>query len=337
MKVIDSYILEIGKHLPRKSRSDIGKEIRSILEDMLEEKATAAGRPADEQMELELVGAYGAPAKVAATYLPENYLIGPRIFPLFIFVVRIVLAVLTGVALIGFSVRFGTGVITSQTFLTQLGKSALEYFGGIATALGNIVLVFVIMERVAPRSFSAKFLEEESWDPAQLTKKPEPDAIHTWEAVLEITLTVLALIVFNIYPEWIKIYYNTNGQWSSLPLFSQALFKMLPWINLTWGLGILLQLSLLRIGRWTVSSRLVEAGKKVIEIGIAWSLLRGPSILALRSTDLANFYIPLHSAETLMKILNVLVIIALINSIIVAAYIIGRNIYKVVVGRKPKE
>ena len=35
MKLIDRYIAEVGRHLPRKQRADIEAEIRSTLEDIL--------------------------------------------------------------------------------------------------------------------------------------------------------------------------------------------------------------------------------------------------------------------------------------------------------------
>ena len=43
MNLIDKYIAEVGKYLPRKSRADIEAEIRSTLEDMLEERTQASG------------------------------------------------------------------------------------------------------------------------------------------------------------------------------------------------------------------------------------------------------------------------------------------------------
>ena len=38
MNLIDRYIAEVGRHLPEKDRSDIEAEIRSMMEDMLEER-----------------------------------------------------------------------------------------------------------------------------------------------------------------------------------------------------------------------------------------------------------------------------------------------------------
>ena len=62
---------------------------------MLEDRSRKAGRPVDEAMTLELLKEYGPPDKVAATYDPHPYLIGPRLYPFFIRVLKIVLSVLT--------------------------------------------------------------------------------------------------------------------------------------------------------------------------------------------------------------------------------------------------
>ena len=82
MNLIDKYIAEVGKHLPRKNRTDIEAEIRSTLEDMLDERKQADSRP-EEELVMELLKEYGAPVEVAAKYKPHPYLIGPRLFPLF--------------------------------------------------------------------------------------------------------------------------------------------------------------------------------------------------------------------------------------------------------------
>src|SRR5512147_1988535 len=99
MNLIDKYIAEVGKHLPRKNRADIEAEIRSTLEDMLEEWSQGKGS-ADEAMVLEILKEYGSPREVAAKYKTHQYLIGPRLFPTFEMVLRIVLIVVAGASLI---------------------------------------------------------------------------------------------------------------------------------------------------------------------------------------------------------------------------------------------
>jgi hypothetical protein len=67
MNLIDTYVSEIGGRLPRKMRADIEAELRSTLEDMLEEHSREAKRPVDDEMIFEVLKKYGAPEKVAAS------------------------------------------------------------------------------------------------------------------------------------------------------------------------------------------------------------------------------------------------------------------------------
>ncbi len=106
--LIDDYVSEVGRRLPRKTHTDIEAEIRSILQDMLEERSQKNGKPVDEEMTLGVLKEYGAPEKVAATYLGDRYLIGPRLYPIFMLVLRIVLIVTGILALIGLGIALSS-------------------------------------------------------------------------------------------------------------------------------------------------------------------------------------------------------------------------------------
>jgi len=80
-----------GRQLPRNKRADIEAELRSALTDSLE--ARSQGEPTQDQV-VAVLKEFGRPEKVAASYWPEGqYLIGPRLFPLFRMVVGIALTV----------------------------------------------------------------------------------------------------------------------------------------------------------------------------------------------------------------------------------------------------
>ena len=89
MNLIDKYIAEIGKHLPRRNRADIEAEIRSTLEDMLDERKQADGS-VDEMTVVQLLKEYGAPRQVAESYSGKQYLIGPNLYPTFLLVTIVV-------------------------------------------------------------------------------------------------------------------------------------------------------------------------------------------------------------------------------------------------------
>ena len=85
MDLIERYVYEVGRQLPRKQRADIQVELKSTLVDTLEDRVE--GEPSQED-EIKLLKEFGPPRKVAASYWPQGqYLIGPNLFPLFRMVV----------------------------------------------------------------------------------------------------------------------------------------------------------------------------------------------------------------------------------------------------------
>ena len=141
MNLLDKYVAEVGKYLPRKNRADIEAEIRSTLEDMLEER-TQGKSPAEETTVMDLLKEYGSPREVAATYQTHQhqYLIGPRLFPIFERVVRIVLAIVIGASLIGLGVGLAETGFAGPEFVPTLGEWAGGLFSGLIAAFGNICL-----------------------------------------------------------------------------------------------------------------------------------------------------------------------------------------------------
>ena len=107
--LIDRYLAAVSENLPAKQRNDTVTEIRSLIQDALDDRSKAEGRPPDDEMMAEVLKQFGSPEKIVAPYLPEKYLIGPRLFTPFITVVRIVLPIIAVLSLVGFWVGFNQG------------------------------------------------------------------------------------------------------------------------------------------------------------------------------------------------------------------------------------
>ena len=67
-EILDDYVGDVLRHLPARSRADIGLELRTILEDALAERVASAGRTADEAMVLAVLRDHGTPRDVADRY-----------------------------------------------------------------------------------------------------------------------------------------------------------------------------------------------------------------------------------------------------------------------------
>jgi len=89
MEFLDRYLQAVKKHLPWQRQDDILAELRANLESQLEEKEEALGRrmtPAEGEA---WVKQLSPPIQVAAGYQPQQYLIGPAIFPTYRYVLRL--------------------------------------------------------------------------------------------------------------------------------------------------------------------------------------------------------------------------------------------------------
>lgn len=329
MNLIDKYIAEVGKHLPRKQRADIEAEIRSTLEDMLEERNQAEGAVSETQV-IELLKEYGAPRDVADSYVGPRYLIGPRIYPTFELVTRIVLIVLFGIALAGLGLGLAKSSLSGPEFLKTVGESALGLFGGLITAFGNIVLVFAILERVLP---AKEFEEEEKWDPSELAREPDPDRVKFGEQIFETFFLVVFLVIFNLYPGVIGIGFFNENDWVFIsPILTEAFFSYLPWLNILILLQLGFNIILLRRGWWNTGLRVSNIVLELAGIALAVAMLRGPDLVSLTPAQLAGT--PLEeSAQLFVTLANIIPILVLTIVIIVSSIEVAQMVYKIMKSR----
>lgn len=329
MNLIDKYIAEVGKHLPRKQRADIEAEIRSTLEDMLEERKQAEGTASEAQV-IELLREYGAPREVADSYVGPRYLIGPRVYPTFELVTRIVLIVLFALALAGLGLSLAKSSLSGPEFLKTIAESALGLFGGLITAFGNIVLVFAILERVLP---AKEFEEEEEWDPAELAREPDPDRVKFGEQIFEMFFLVLFLVIFNLYPGVIGIGFLNENDWVFIsPILTDAFFSYLPWLNILILLQLGFNVILLRRGWWNNGLRVANIVLELAGIALAIAMLRGPDLVSLTAAQLAGT--PLEdSARLFITLGNLIPILVLTIVIIVSSIEVAQMVYKILKSR----
>ena len=330
MNLLDRYVSEVGKYLPRKNRADIEAEIRSTLEDMLEERNQTGAT--DETAVVALLKEYGEPRKVAESYIGPRYLIGPRLYPTFELVVKIVLAVVLGAGLLGYGVSASiTESFAGTDFFSFLGQFWLGLLGGMISAFGNIVIVFAILERV----LSAKELEKETaeeWNPADLAKEPGPDEVKMSETIATIIFTVAGLVIFNLYPNVVGLAFNTDGVWTFIPILSAAFFTYLPWINLLGVLQIAFSLYQLQQSTWTQFTRL---GRIVLEVGtisLAVAMLKGPSLVDLSIEKFAGTPLA-EAADVFTKMSGFLPMLVLSIIIIVSIVEVVQSIYRLTITR----
>src|SRR5580765_2799234 len=90
MDLLDRYLQAVGFWLPASQQQDIIAELSEDLHSQIEEKETELGRSLNETEIEDILKRRGRPLLVANRYLPQRSLIGPVLFPIYWFVLKLV-------------------------------------------------------------------------------------------------------------------------------------------------------------------------------------------------------------------------------------------------------
>src|ERR1700724_3595969 len=92
MELLDRYLQAVKFWLPKKQQQDIIAELSEDLRSQIEDREAELGRNLNESEIAALLKQRGRPVLVANRFLPQESLIGPVLFPIYLFVLKIVAA-----------------------------------------------------------------------------------------------------------------------------------------------------------------------------------------------------------------------------------------------------
>ncbi|HZV83637.1 MAG TPA: hypothetical protein VFF48_01510 [Brevundimonas sp.] len=151
MDMIDRYLDAVAAQLPQDDRADIVAELRDLILSRFEAREEELGRPLTEDEQEAILREIGHPLVVAARYRkgPDS-LIGPELFPYWLFGVKAGLMVLAAVYAIGLFVSLIGG---SSNFGQEIAQAFQGFFGAGLGLIGAATLIGAVLEHqgVRPR------------------------------------------------------------------------------------------------------------------------------------------------------------------------------------------
>jgi hypothetical protein len=139
MDLLDRYLAAVAALLPKSQREDIVAELRDILLNQMEEQEAQQGRPLTAQEREAVLKAFGHPIAVAGRFGAPRSVIGPELYPFYMFAVKGLLILAAAVTAIPLVIGLitgderATGVLAH--FLSGFITSALILIG-VATIVG---------------------------------------------------------------------------------------------------------------------------------------------------------------------------------------------------------
>ena len=109
--------------------------------DMIEDRNSDSEQPPNDDLIISMLQEYGKPRQVAQKYIKYTSLIGPRMYPTYLQVLKIVLAVLAGINLIGIIITIATFSGTSLGLFETIAQVIGGLFNSLFLGFGIVSLV----------------------------------------------------------------------------------------------------------------------------------------------------------------------------------------------------
>lgn len=246
--LIERYVHQVGLYLPPSERAEIEAELRSQIQDELDDRYAGAASEADV---IAVLAEFGSPHKMAASYNRDQYLVGPDLYPYLMMVLRHVWLMVPTIIL--FLNIFGA-LISSRhdlgvEFIVETVVGMLEatlIFSGLA------VLIFALIQRIRSKTD----VQEAVFNPLELPEVDDPYAVDRSEGIFGIVLGTLVSLLFLYYLRVgglaLRFDFNNPGEVIPFPVSWMVLLMML-----TLGM-VMLQLVMLWRKRWVIGIYLTQ-------------------------------------------------------------------------------
>jgi len=188
MDLIPRYLQAVRFWLPKKQQDDIIAELSQDLRDQIEEREAALGHVLTEQEMEALLRQRGSPIRVANGYLPQRYLIGPLLFPIYLFVLKVVTFCILAVACVGWIAAIVSAAlrnVTHSTWHPPYAPVAGSLWTSWFASMGMVTLIFALIERT-----DAKSQLFEHWNPHKLPPLRPLHSIPRSSSVIEIAVNL---------------------------------------------------------------------------------------------------------------------------------------------------
>lgn len=187
MDIIERYLGAVRWNLHSDKPDDIIAELRDLIASRIEEREEALDRPLTRDETSKLLQEFGHPLVVAAGYGKQHSLIGPDIFPFYLFSLKIVLGVCAAVLI----VQAAANALFSHHLVRAMAQGFDGAFWTLLANAGLVTLIFAVLERTG---WLSEHLNR--WTPEQLPDlsdfqlKPK----KMWEAAFGVVAGIAFLL-----------------------------------------------------------------------------------------------------------------------------------------------
>ncbi|MFO7663239.1 MAG: hypothetical protein R6X18_11695 [Chloroflexota bacterium] len=254
--LVERYVRQVGRYLPKDERKEIENELRSLISDQLDDRYKGAPTKADV---VEVLAEFGEPRRMAASYGREQYLIGPELYPILIWVLQRGW-VLIPVIVVLFKVTLALVTAQEATLLGLFLETLFLVAQAVFIFTGIVVLLFAVIQYTGVEIDRP----EQAFNPLDLPPADDGAAVDRADAAFSMAFDAFgALILFYfLRVGGLTLRFNLSDPGDVIPVPAGWLVVLI----ITSIGQILTNLAALRRGRWSVGLLLMEFVLKVVGV-----------------------------------------------------------------------
>ena len=204
-ELVNRYVYEVTKRIPKEQRNEIEMELRELIEDMAE------GAPLEE-----VFVKLGDPAVFARKYREDkNYVISPEYFDNYVWVMKIAIACIWAGLLIATAVKC---FIDYQDIIRIAGEFISDAVMASLAIVGTVTLIFAFLER---QKIKVDLKQEKPWSPDMLSPIPNKKSrISRGDCIASLIFLALFSCLLIFAPQLIGAYSVNGRDVSYVPVFN---------------------------------------------------------------------------------------------------------------------
>jgi hypothetical protein len=318
MDLLERYLQAVGRYLPEETRQDTVAELRANLLEQMDARAEELGRPLDDSDVAAILKEHGKPELVALRYLPQRSLIGPTIFPFYLFTLRRSLPLVVFV----YAVAQAAALMFSGDGGDLAGRIVVAVFKLVPVLLvfaAIVTLAFVLVEYLVRRGSLKSTLNE--WDPMALPSvkvKAEATGVKPRSMVKRVVdlcvhcLWMAYVLIIPTHPFWLLgpgVFYLSAQGLRFAPVWHVFFGSVI--VLLVVQLGMKLLALMPRTDAWMKPLDLVANVIGVVALGMV-AFAKESLVAASPAVDLQRLAAVNHGISAAMKVALVFAVIGLV-------------------------
>ncbi len=281
-ELIEAYVADVMRRLPRKLRNDVGFELRALLGEELQARAQETGRAPDGEMALALLRGFGRPEDVADRYRPAGFeIIPPRRSAAFL-------------AWSAAGVALQWAITLPATLAASGAADPMSRIGGWWTTVGLGALWWpgFLVAMVALATWIGRRFPAGAWTPRLVDR----DRINRPLSLAAVTFWLCGAAVLVALPWIVQALDATRWRMAAQAFTYDTDFMRWrgPWVLPLWAAGFGLYGVLIAQGRWQPLTRRAATWLNLLFCAVlTWFIVGGPIWRATTTDGIAKLCIAL--------------------------------------------